>query len=304
MMKKLLPLLLAAILLLTGCADSEPAAPEEKTISIYRLLKEEYRMEGELVQAEEIPYIDSEEILLGAAYALKSTPENQELCSAFPAALNVLSVTLEGSTADICMNDFYTSITGVEKTLVDGCIALTMCSIPGVNRVSIHVSGERAEATLSSTDILLRNTVLSPEQMQMRLFFPHGETKLLACEYRSVTISDDSSNERLVVDALLEGPESPLLFSAIPENAIVLSVYTQEGVCTVNFSEELAGIQQLEQSMIRLSVYSIVNSLCALPGINSVMISVQGMEETSLGNIDISQPLTSRSTVIGSTVID
>lgn len=303
MKKTILCLLILSFLSLAACTNSE-TADGGNTISVYRVYREEYRTGGELVYPEKIPYADNADIILSAAYALKSVPEDASLMAALPSSVDIVSADLSGRTVDICLGGAYADLAGMEKTIADSCIALTMCSIPGVDHVSIRTKNGPAGNLISSSDVLLTNTEKSPAEAQIRLFFPREGSNVLSAEYRAVNISEDSTNERIITDQLLKGPESDGLYSAIPADTVVLSVYTQDGVCTVNLSEEFLQILEQSPGSTRLTIYSIVNSLTCLADVESVLISVQGSESSMLGNVDISQPLTSRTSLIGPTVID
>ena len=124
----------------------------------------------------------------------------------------------------------------MKKTVLDYCITLTMCSIDGVDSVSTYVGNEVFESGMRAEDVLLKNTVESAQSAEIRLYFPSAEGKL-RCEYRSISLEDESSPERAAADALTAGPESPELYPALPAGTVLLSVYTQDGVCFVSLSE-------------------------------------------------------------------
>lgn len=304
-MKKYLAFLIIILLLaLSSCGGEIAAGTGAGEISVYRLIRLEYRTGTQLVRAEKISYSDDSNVIQGAAYALKSIPDNPELSSALPANVSILSAELSGRTVDICMSDSYLKLSGIEKTIADSCIALTMCSIQGVDYVSIHTTGNTARLRLSSEDILLRNTLVGDGTASIRLYFPKDGNGVLAAEYRSVEISDDTSAERIVIDELLKGPASEGLSPALPEDTVVLPVYTQDGVCTVSFSEDFLNGLAGDPDAIRLAVYSVVNSLTCLADVDSVLIVVQNNADNLIGNIDISEPLTRKTSLIGSAVIE
>lgn len=303
MKKVFLSLLIALSLFLSACGP-DPAIDAESCISVYRLVKAEYRTDGELIRAETMSAEAGSNAVLGAAYALKSVPDSSELVSALPQNVSISSAVLTGRIADVCVSDSYEELEGADKTIADSCITLTMCSIPGVDYVSIHTKDEPMGTLLSTEDFILKNTLISTEDAEIRLYFARGDDNLLAFEYRSVTLSGEVTPERSVIDELLKGPQSEGLRPALPPDTVVPSVYTQEGVCTVSFSSGfLSGIKE-DAEAVRLAVYSVVNSLTCLASVDSVQINVQNDGSHMLGTLDISQPLTRRTSLIGSAILD
>lgn len=308
-MKKALIILLALSMLALLPACGGEAVQDDgdgSMVAIYRLVREEYRSGGSVIRAETLPYEDSDpEILVtGAAYALMSASGDPELTSALPRGVSIEEATLIGRTAYVCMDEAYLELSGIEKTITDACVTLTMCSIPQVDYAALHTRNEPASATLSTEDILLRNTMVSESTLELRLFFPKAEGEVLGAEYRQVSLEEDQTPERRVIDELLKGPESEALLPSIPGGVELLSVSTQDGLCTVSFTEDFLTGGSYDPQAIRLSVYSIVNSLTALSFVDQVQIYVRDNPEQLLGDLDISQPLSRRTSIIGSAVVE
>lgn len=299
-------LILSLLALLPACGGESVLEDGGGSLAIYRLVREEYRSGGSIIKAESLPYEDSDPDVLvtGAAYALMSASGNPELTNALPSGLRIEEATLTGRTAYVCMNEAYLELSGIEKTITDACITLTMCSIPQVDYAALHTRNEPAAVTLSSEDILLRNTMVSDASLELRLYFPKAEWDVLGAEYRQVTLEEDLTPERRVIDELLKGPESKALLPSIPEEVALLSVSTQDGLCTVSFTEGFLTGEDYSSQTIRLSIYSIVNSLTALSSVDQVQINVRNNPEQLLGDFDISQPLSRRTSIIGSAVVE
>ena len=303
MNKRMLPLFIIFVLLMTACGSAKTSESDTNTISVYRLVRPEYQADSGLLGTESFTYTEDANMVKAASLAIKSNPENPKLVSALPGNVSILSAELINRTVDVCISDAYREISGTEKTLIECCIALTMCSIPGVDFVSIHIVNEPSEMKLSSEDILLHNTLTSSEVAQVRLYFPKAHSPDLGAEYRSVNISDETSPELCVLNELLKGPTSDKLLPALPEDSVLLSVFTQDGLCTVTFSKDFLGALESD-IQARLAIYSIVNSLTSLSTIESVQIVLQNSNLQTLGGVDISQPLNKKTSMIGSAIID
>ncbi|MDR0952143.1 MAG: GerMN domain-containing protein [Oscillospiraceae bacterium] len=296
--------LTAALVLicLSACSTIPRADSEQEYIEVYRRIVSSVSPGSQLLRAEKIPYTEGDDIVMGAALALRSAPEDPSLVSALPPDVNITRATLAGHTVDVLMSAPYAKLEGMEKSLLEGAVALTMCSLPGVDFVRLHTEDNSVTVRLSSEEILLYNTVVSGAQAQVRLYFPRLDQAVMSAEYADINPGDDASPERLIMDLLLAGPSSEKLYSAIPEDTVVLSVYTQDGVCRVNFSSEFLEIAQEDTAVINLTIYSVVNSLTNLPEVDSVQIFAQNMGSAVLGTTDVSRPLTRRASLIGAAI--
>jgi len=303
MNKRIFIFMLALVLLLSACGREAAPDGDGVEISVYRVIKEEYRSGDSFVRAEMLSSGDSQTdtLVRGASYALMSTPEDVELISAVPPGVRIEDTSFSGRTASVTVNEGYMELSGIEKTLLDACITLTMCSIPGVDYVSFRTEGGEAIGSMSSEDILLKNTITSDKLIELRLYFPKADENLLACEYRQVSLDEDMPVERHIIDELLKGPQNDRLVPVLPENTAVLSVYTQDGLCTVSFSENFLSGEEYSQGDIQLAVFSIVNSITCLSTVDRVQINVRNNTEQKLGDFDISQPFARRNAIIGST---
>ena len=305
MKKTILIYLVLTALLLSACSISNmPGNPENNSIRVYRLAREDNDLGQNLLQPETYYYTDAESILELAVTALKSPPGNPSLEVALPDAVNITEAKREDTTAILTMSDSFNQLSGLEKTIAESAITLTMCSIPSITRVVINTSTNPEVTNLSTEDIVLTNTVTSTDEQQLRLYFPRRDISLLAPESRSITTLDNGTAERITMDHLLRGPASLFLNSPIPQGTVILSVYTQASVCTINLSAEFLAIENAGEESIELAIYSIVNSLTNLPNVGSVKINIQTMENSRLGTLDLSEPLTRKTALIGPAITD
>ena len=80
--------------------------------------------------------------------------------------------------------------------------------------------------------------------------------------------------EKLVLEQLIRGPITKDAYPTIPSDTKILSVSTKDGICYVNFDEGFLG--QGYNVLEEIPIYSIVNSLTEIPGINKVQILING----------------------------
>lgn len=299
-MKKLLPLLLSLLLLLSACSvGSEQSSGG--SISVYRMLAPEYQTSGELLEAEAVHIPEGADPVSAAARALGESSSSARLKNPMPSNVRILGAELEGSSVSVEMSPAYYLLSGMDKTMVDSCITLTMCAISGVESVSTHIGGDLIEESLRSGDIMLENTVKTSLEAKVRLYYPCD--RRLRYEYRTLSLEAESSPERAAAEALLGGPKSSLLHPALPAGTGLRAIYTQEGVCSVSLSEDFVAACAEQPDNATLWVYSVVNTLCSLSSVSSVSLLIEGKSVSTLGNCDVSHALVKNEKLTGSPIL-
>ncbi len=276
MNKLFLALLLAFSLLLCGCSARGGDMSETGDIRICRLASQE-QMSGNQLFSFEAVSIDAGEIAFDKAVSLlNSSPKDTRMNSVFPRGVEIVSADFYEGVAALNMNSAYLELTGITKTIADYGMVITLCSVPGVSSVSILCEGELLQSELSDNDVVLKNTVISDSEAELRLYFPKVSGEGLGYEYRKVRIGSDDSPERRIMDELLAGPESPELMPAFPPNTVPPSIYTQDKICSVNFSEGFLSEKDVTQEEAILTIDAIVSSLTSLADVDSVRILING----------------------------
>ncbi|MDR1130847.1 MAG: GerMN domain-containing protein [Oscillospiraceae bacterium] len=303
MKKKLLFALIPLYLALSGCAAELAAArPSGETLRVYRVFAPEYRSERALLSTEPAAVSPGGDPVLRALEALAETPEDAGLRSPVPKGVGVVGTQAEGRHVTVRLNAGYLDITGLEKTLLNACVTLTLCSLEGVDFVSIRVGSELVGNRLSPADFLLFDNIVNGSKAQVRISFPSKYGQALGSEFRTISFDGDNSAERVILDVLFGGPSNQDLRRAFPIGAVVLSVYTLEGLCTVSLSGIDPANMSVSAANARLAVYALVNSLTELSSIRSVQILIDGQQRQSLWGFDIYAPLTRNEDIIGSPV--
>lgn len=292
---------LILLLLLSACAK-EGTVSSGEYLSVYRPLKEALRTGSGLVDYEKIPLGENADPLQTAIYAISATPRDDRLMSSLPGGVEIVSAERVGRGARLSLSSEYLSLRGMDKTLADCCMTLSFCSIPRINYISVYVGSDIIESRLESGDIILENNVLSPEELSVRVYYPLAGYQDLAFEYRRISLKDDSLAERRIMDALLEEPTSEQLTRALPEDTVLLSVYTNNGICSVSFAEGFLSSESTESYSSELSVYSVVNSLTSLSEVSSVRFLIDGKQTDLIGGVDVSQALSRNTSLSGSAV--
>jgi len=285
--KKLIAILavFAMLMLLFACGEAE--VTKDNVINVYRVVNPDARIDSELVRAEVVEISSQEDRLKSAVSALSRRSYYQELTRAAPDNVKILSYTLEEGSLILEVTPGYLELAGMQKTLVDYCLALTLCEIDGVETVSVYVDGAGVTLGLMPDDAILYDVEKMPFERQLRLYFADSGGRYLGKEYRSLTVAYDDMIELHVMEEILKGPEGPGLTSAIPEGTRLLGISTLNGVCTVNLSDEFLNNAPETAVGGRLAVYSIVNSLTTISKVNKVRLAVNDVVLNRCGLLTI-----------------
>lgn len=123
------------------------------------------------------------------------------------------------------------------------------------------------------------------------LYFADKEAMYLIPEEREVAPGNRPLAE-VVVEELIRGPQSPELSRTIPPEVRLLGVRVENGVAYVNFSREIQTKHWGGSAGEAMTIFSVVNSLARLPGIERVQFLVEGkVQESLVGHADTTQPI-------------
>ena len=287
--------LLAGLLLLAGCA-----APAEGNgvYTIYCLadLDNAAAGGGDAVYPVEVRAEGETDARIASdliAELLQADGEQYD--SPLPKGTRVLDLTIENALATVNLSGAYASLSGMDLTLADACITLSLCQLPTVEKVSVLVEGRplpyRERQVMAADDVLLSPVDDEIRTLRARLFFPHADTGELLSEDRTLQLGEGQTKAGAVLEALLQGPESEALAAALPEGTEILSSRVDEGICYINLSKEFLENMPEHLQQQKNVVYSLVKSLCSLSDVQAVQIAVDGESMEYYGGIDVSVPL-------------
>lgn len=110
------------------------------------------------------------------------------------------------------------------------------------------------------------------------------ENRSLALEGRELAVA--------VLEELIEGPDFPAHGRTVPADVKVRGVQIEGSVAAADFSGELRSSHWGGSTGEILTVYSIVNTLAKLPGVEQVQILIEGKPvDTLAGHLELMEPL-------------
>ena len=169
------------------------------------------------------------------------------------------------------------------EILCRSAVVRTMCQIPEVEYVNFLVgnnplmdSNETPVGPLNAESFVenMGDEINMYTETTLDLYFANAEGDKLVDEMVAIRYSSNMSVEKLVLEQLIRGPITKDAYPTIPSDTKILSVSTKDGICYVNFDEGFLG--QGYNVLEEIPIYSIVNSLTEIPGINKVQILING----------------------------
>ena len=271
----------------TASPDAEAEETEETEDTVYLVYCLNESSTG-CVTFEYEPEGRTEDELLDELFdQLEAVPADTMYSPALGSEAVVLEYSLDDGRLVLDFESTYQDMSRAEEILVRSAVVRTLCQIPGVDSVSFTVEGETlldskstpvgdmtAESFVENTgdDINVYTTTT------LDLYFANETGDMLKEELVELRYSSNMSIEKLVLEQLIRGPISDDAYPTIPSATNILSVSTKDGICYVNLDEGFLdyGYDLIEE----LPIYSIVNSLTEISGINQVQILING--ETDL----------------------
>lgn len=224
---------------------------------------------------------------------LASPPKTEGSVRALPEGTELLGLSITGKTAVLDLSSEYYDNEGVDELLSRMAIVNTLCGVDGIDSVRIRVGGSPLVSTITGEEIGAisgRNVANGPQDTAVAaketvtIYFPDKEGTHLVPERREIELQASISVERLIIAELAKGPNNEELIQIIPSDINLISVETNDGVCFVNISGDFVDKIQSGSTSTTMALFSVVNSLTELEGINSVQILIDGKTGTELGN--------------------
>lgn len=277
MIKRYIFALLSLLLLLTGCSQEEVSSEYH----IEYLNKEKTK----IIKMPYEPQADSVEELIPEFLAMLSSDSDSVECrKPIPNDVEVTDYSLDGVLLSVYFDADYNNMNAVEEVLCRVAVVRTLTQIDGVDCVTFYVGdspltdGDGSIIGSMNPESFIENPgeqINSIQNTSLTLYFANEEGNGLVKETRrDVYYSGNISQEKLIMEQLLEGPEMEGAKSAIPEGTKLLTVSVVEGVCYVSLDDTFRNQNyQVSEAVV---IYSIVNSLTELPTISKVQISVKG----------------------------
>ena len=250
-MRRRLSLTAALVLLLSllcACAAQHAQEMDENGYELYFLSDPNSAGGGDAIHAQEKRLtldgaMETEDCVRALMEALLAGPDEPSLSSPIPEGTALKSLKVSGRRAQIDLSAQYARLTGIDLSLADYCITLTLTQLPNVNAVSITADGRelpyRETQVLLSADTLLSSRESGLRPITVSLYFLDSKTGELRAEQQTLALYEGQTRVNALLEALAQGPEDDSLVSLLPEDFAVISSHRKRRVLSESPCERL-----------------------------------------------------------------
>lgn len=264
---------------LIGCEKEEPQGTPVMMSYIgsqsNKVVEKEAYLLGESVEAQ------LEEVLA----LLATAPKKLEYQVPLTQGITVLTTNITNQSLVLNLSKEYKQLSTLMEILTRASLVKSITQIEGIDSVTIHIDGEPLRDSLDKTigamtaDMFIDNAgeeISTYEKVTIRLYFVNETGDGLIAVDRSKAYNTNISLDKFVVEELLKGPGTTTqgVYPSINPGTKLVSTLVKDNTCYVNFDSTF--LTQVYEVKAEVAIYSIVNSLCELPGIDRVQISVDG----------------------------
>ena len=277
--KGLWVLAVLAALFAAGCGRQNK---EDGAYQVYYLNKESTKIVPVPYTPEPEPG-STEETIDSLLLQLSTDLEDVEYKKTLPDEVKVLRYTVEESLLTLYFNSEYSNIDRIIEPLTRAAVVRTMTQVADVECLAFFVGEEPlADKDGNPVGVMTNESFVenpgeqinSIQSATLTLYFANKKGNGLLVEKQEVHYSSNISMEKLVMEHLLQGPESKDAQSAIPAGTKLISVSVSDGVCFVSLDDGFLNQDyNVEEPIV---MYSIINSLAEISTVNKVQISVNG----------------------------
>ncbi len=185
----------------------------------------------------------------------------------------------------------YALLEPTKEVLTRAAIVRTLGQIDGIEYISIKVKDEdltdalgQPVGLMSATDFVDNpgDEINAYENKELVLYFADSDGSGLIKATRTVEYNTSISLEKLTVEQLILGTESKQLRATINPQTKIINVTVKDGICYVNLDPAFLTVP--EGIRPEVMIYSIVDSLVELPGIQKVQFMVDGESDIMIAD--------------------
>jgi spore germination protein GerM len=225
-------------------------------------------------------------ILKACILALAEGPESQLLRNPIPSGTGIRGITIKEKVAIVDLSEEFLNSSGLDEVTSRLSIVNTLTRIDGVEKVRLRIEGEAMIGPsgmplgdMEPAELDAEGNPVPGETRTVTLYFSDSQAMYVVGEEREISLAKGASPEEKVLIELMAGPRTDELWNAIPEGTRLLSVSTKDGLCTVNFSKEYVENSPGGTASERMAIYSVVNTLTGLEGIQKVQFLIEGKKQ-------------------------
>ena len=281
MKNKLIYLLLGIsfMFLISACGRKEEETLEKGEYYIYYLNSSGTELSKVKYEAQSA---ERDELIDELVTEMMNVPGDKEVVSALDDKVAYERHELREDVVYLYFDSNYSLMKPYKEILTRKAIANTLERVKGIKFIGIYVdeqplvdiSGEVVPLFSSGDFIDGITNVNAYQKVKLKLYFASESGESLVEEDRSLFYDINTPLEKLVLEQLIQGPNSKNAKATIPADTGIINTYIDENICYINFDD--AFLKQNLGVREDVSIYSIVNSILEINTINKVKILVNG----------------------------
>ncbi len=288
-MKNIGKVIVVLVIIAAGIYAFKETLVENKELAIYCINEAETDL---VKENRKVNIKNNEDLVNKVIIELKKVPLNKKYKRLIPENVDVDRLTLNENekAVEIDLTKYFEDLSNKEKLFLISGVASTFQQLDFVVGVRFFVDGvdmknEKGEVIglITKNDVVTDPAKKAGEkkQVDISLYFADEAATQLVKEKRKITISSESKIEKVVMEELIKGPSNKSkMISPIPSGTAIKDIEVKDGICYVDFNKEFKANHIGGSNAEMLTLYSIVNTLTELKGIEKVQFLIDGKKQS------------------------
>lgn len=288
-------LFISLCILMTSCGREENEA-SLRTFPIYYLdseMTELVQEEYQITKDETNPEVIAQELL-----RKMRTSDDANYKSALGENVEVIHLQCKENQLSLYFSATYNGRNGTEEILSRAAIVQTLCGIEGIDYVEFYVEDQPLMISGNAVGLMNAASFLNglerkgeTQTKMLTLYFSDRQGEALIAAQTPVKYASAAPLAKLLVESLIQGEETIPhtnkrndVIPTVPSSTVLNNLTIRDNVCYLDFSKDINNLMPGIGSEV--VVYSIVNTLCELPNVNRVQITVEGEPQENYGEME------------------
>lgn len=275
---------LPAVLLLffSGCIARSVAIPET-TVKAYYVNEDAHGIC--ILTAMDVAVEAGENEFDAAIRAVGTEPVSELIHCALPEGVKILGGSIQHGRAKVELNSDYRKLNGMDRILANYAITTTLTRLDEIYAVDILCASRMIGEGLTPEDVVLSDVEYADSERTLKIFLPEDQgSSTLSCHSMIVSSSEKNPHEAVAKAVLSE-------MKGIPEGTRLLSAKVENGLCTLNLSEEFYTTEPESVLTAKLMIKALCNTMAYFSDVDQVMIAVNGETITNYGKYMMVWPM-------------
>lgn len=200
-----------------------------------------------------------------------------------PSIVNSPRIEFDSIYVNVYFDSTYYDMKPSTEVMYRAAVVKTLSQIDGVTYVRFYVDGKDAVyedgtniGNMSAEDFVdsSEGAVSDVKWVNINLYYANKSGDALVKTNKKICYNKNVSLEKVVAEQIIGGPDQSGCYQSVPSSTKLLSISVKDKVCYVNLSSDFAS--DMVNARSNVTIYSLVNSLTGLDGIDGVKILVNG----------------------------